>query len=361
MIDVHARDANRLPDPDGPQRSTRKQPSHGVAGDAQPLRDLGDRDQFRIAGHVERMVAHARCYAARSMTGDIRDDFTDLVQQAVEEAIAQPETAAARIDRIVPPGSIPDLEGWPTPSPHARQRAQAVVCLAVTAIEALDPRLKGDIFYTGLAELPEVDYSFKTCTNGEDLALAPLVTHCLSERAGHLLAVLTAYRFNPLIARHKTQDGEVDLFRPEIRTMLAHRVNCLALVESNLWFLASLEDSDIVPPYAVRYDLARFMWDRRQPGHILCLRCGCHVHYRRDARLGTPREGRCRPCSRGRPDDWPTHAIEPDSRGTWWLHCQTQDCPNTFAGRAHQLGCPQSCPPPGAPLYARARGRGACV
>jgi hypothetical protein len=275
------------------------------------------------------------------MTRDVRDALTDLVQQAVEQAMADPESAAARVDRIVPPGSIPALEGWPTPSPHARQHAQTVVCRAVAAIEAFDPQLQGEVIYTGLAELPEVGYSFKTCTDSEELALAPLLTHCLSAKAGHLLAVLIAYRFTPSIARRKTQDGEVDLFKPAIRTKLAHRANSLALVESNLWFLATLADPEIVPPYAVRYDLARFTWDRRQPGHILCLRCGTHLHYHRPARLGTHREGRCRPCSRGRPDTWPTHAIEPHTRGTWWLHCQTQNCPNTYAGRANQHRCPQ--------------------
>jgi hypothetical protein len=275
------------------------------------------------------------------MTTDVRDALTDLVQRAVDEAIADHEGTRGRVDRIVPPGSIPALEAWPSPSPEARQRGQAVVCRAVAVIEALDPQVRGDVVYTGLNELPEVGYAFKTCTDGDELALAPLLTHCLSAEAGHLLAVLTAYRFTPVIAQRKTEYGAVDLFAPDIRAMLAYRVNSLALVESNLWFLARLTDSEIVPPYAVRYDLARFMWDRRQPGHTLCLRCGSHVHYRKPARSGTHRQGRCRPCSRGRPDAWPAHAIEPDRRGTWWLSCQAQGCPNTFIGRAHQLRCPQ--------------------
>jgi hypothetical protein len=274
------------------------------------------------------------------MTRDIRDGLTDLIQRAVEQAIVDPEGAAARVDRIVPPAAVPALEGWPTPSRDARKRGQMVVCHAVSAIEALSPQVRGDVVYTELAELPNVGYEFKPCTDREDLALAPLLTHCLSARAGLHLAVLTSYRFSPVIARHKTDFYEVDLFASDVRASLARRANSLALLESHLWFIATLGDPEIIPPYAVRFDLARYTWDRNQPGHILCLRCAAHVHYRRKPRPGTPRDGRCRPCSRGRPNTWPTHAIEPDRRGTWWLHCQTPGCSTAFTGRADQLRCP---------------------
>jgi hypothetical protein len=274
------------------------------------------------------------------VTRDIRDALTDLVQQAVEEAVTDPENAAARLDRIARPGSIPALKSWPAPSQTARHRAQTAVCKAVSAIEALDPQTRGNIVYTQLRELPEVGYDFKTCTDDEELALAPLLTHCLSPQAGLYLAVLTAYRFTPVIAEHTTDDGKVNLFAPDVRASLARRANRLALVESNLWYLAALGNHEILAPYAVRYDLARYAWDQKQPGHILCLRCATHVHYQRHSRPKTHRDGRCRPCSRGRPDAWPPHATEPDRRGTWWLHCQTPGCHHTFIGRADQLRCP---------------------
>jgi hypothetical protein len=251
---------------------------------------------------------------------------------------SRPRSRPRRSDRS--PRSIPGLESWPTPPRAARKRAQTEVCRAVSVIEALDSGVRGDRVLTQLAELPDVGYSFKPCTDGDELAVAPLLTHCLSDEAGFHLAVLTAYRFIPVIARKKTENGEVDLFAPDVRASLANRANNLALVESNLWFLASLGDADIVTPYAVRYDLAHYAWDPQQPGHILCLRCASHTHYRRQRRAETPRDGRCRHCSRGRPDDWPTHATEPHTRGTWWLRCQTPDCPNTYVGRANQLRCP---------------------
>jgi hypothetical protein len=83
------------------------------------------------------------------------------------------------------------------------------------------------------------------------------------------------------------------------------------------------------------------MWDPNQPGHILCLRCGSHVHYRRRARRGTIRQGRCRMCSRGMPEHWPAHATEPETQGLWWLRCQTERCSQTFIGRADRLRCTQ--------------------
>jgi len=274
------------------------------------------------------------------MTRDVRQELSDLVQQAIEEAIADPEVAPARVDRLLPPGSVPALEGWPSPSLHARVRAQIIVCHAVATIEALDPEVRRDVVYTGLNELPQVGYSFKSCSDGDDLVPAPLVVHCLAAEAGHVLAKLIAHRFTPVYARPEPDDQEGHLLAGDVRRAIARRLNSLVLVESNLWYLASLGDTDLVVPYAVRYDLARFMWDREQPGHVLCLRCGSHVHYRRPARYGTPRHARCRPCSRGNPDAWPSHASEPHTRGTWWLRCQAQDCTHIFVGRADQLRCP---------------------
>jgi hypothetical protein len=276
------------------------------------------------------------------MAVDRRDLVTGWVQQAVEEAIADMENVAARMDSIVPPGSIPLLSGWPEPSWAARKRAQEVVCQAVSSIQALEPQLRGDVVYTELRELPEVEYSFATCSEDQQLSLAPLITDCLSGRAGNLLIVLLAYRYTPTIARFPFKTGcKVDLFADDIREALARRANALLLLESNLWYLASLGGFNGVAPYAVRYDLARHMWDANQPGHVLCLRCGSHVHYRRLARPGVQRHGRCRPCSRGAPDAWPAHATEPETQGLWWLRCQTEGCSQPFIGRADQLRCTQ--------------------
>jgi hypothetical protein len=285
------------------------------------------------------------------MIVDIRDSLTDLVQRAIDEAIAYPDRAAARIDRLLPPGSVPAVEGWPSPSLHARVRAQIIVCDALSALEALDPRLRGDVVYTELRELPEVGYEFKPCAEIDELDLAPLISHCLSAEAGRVLATLAAYRFTPTLVRKaenededkEEEEGEgkdADLLQGRVRRGISRRLNAFALVESNLWYLASLGDPDIVVPYAVRYDLARLLWDRQQPGHIFCLRCGEHVHYKHPARARNPRKARCRPCSRGEPDAWPANAIEPHTRGTWWRLCRAECCIHVYIGRTDQFRCP---------------------
>ena len=274
------------------------------------------------------------------MTIDIRDQITDLVQQAVEEAIADPEGAAERVEQLLPSGSVPPVAGWPAPSAHARRRAQGVVCHAVAVVQALERKARGDVVYTQLRELPEVEYAFKPCTQDHELALAPLLTYCLSDHAGLVLATLTGYRFAPVFIRNKGQDDEVDLFEGKVRRGLSRRLNAFALVESHLWFLAGLGDPNLVVPYAVRYDLARFLWDRQQAGHLLCLRCGDHHHYKHPEHADKPRTGRCRPCSRGKPDAWPAHALEPHTRGKWWLLCRAEACSRTYIARADKLRCP---------------------
>jgi hypothetical protein len=125
---------------------------------------------------------------------------------------------------------------------------------------------------------------------------------------------------------------------------LNERLNAYLVLESNLWWLAEVGGYPHPPPYAVRYEAARWLWSPDIKGVVFCLRCGKTRLYERAARneeTERQRRARCVGCSRGTPDQrWPQNAIAPASRGTWVLSCSTQGCSTLFVGRADTKHCP---------------------
>jgi hypothetical protein len=272
---------------------------------------------------------------------DIRDIRTDLVQALVDTARDDP-ASQEKISRhlfddlpVSPPGA------WRAPTPEDRARAgiecRAAAEAARTQLHTLDTRH----LYTELRELPEVRVEWHPLRRGEAIPPAPLVLALIEPAAWRVLTTLAAYAFT----RHTR-----DLFDEDVRRGLLRRLNAFALLEINLWWFASDAGYSNPPPYAVRYDLARWLWDPSLDGVIFCLRCGNMVHYRRrgrvhgsadDARDPAVRVGRCRACSRGREDDWPEHALEPYKRGTWLLRCGYPDCAQPFVGPRQAKHCEQ--------------------
>jgi hypothetical protein len=119
-------------------------------------------------------------------------------------------------------------------------------------------------------------------------------------------------------------------------------------LELRLWWFAAEGGHPNPPPYPVRFDVARWLWNPSIAGAIFCLRCGEELRYARRGRTrasGTDEEpirirtARCRSCSRGREDDWPDHAVEPYRRGTWLLRCATPGCDQLFSGRRQSRHC----------------------
>lgn len=168
---------------------------------------------------------------------------------------------------------------------------------------------------------------------------APLLYSLLEWNAWRTLVTLATYAHT----RHTKE-----LFDDDIRRNQVRRLNAFARLEIELWGLAAEGGHQNPPPYAVRYDLARWLWHPSINGAIFCLRCGDELEYIRrdrtrrpsaDPDAGSTRTGRCRTCSRGREDDWPDRALEPYGRGTWLLHCSYTGCAQPFVGRRQARHC----------------------
>lgn len=178
---------------------------------------------------------------------------------------------------------------------------------------------------------------------------APLIYECLDNDTRHELVVLIALLYSPK-TRAKTDDGRlddelasylVDPTSPHQRLSLMKRLNGYLELEGNLWRLAKEGGFPDPPPYAVRYETARWLWSPAVSGSAFCLRCGMELWFKRAERREGARTLRCGPCSRGLPSDWPAHALAPHDRGTWWIACQHQGCGNAFIGYAQARFCPK--------------------
>ena len=143
----------------------------------------------------------------------------------------------------------------------------------------------------------------------------------------------------------EAHQGSMGHRQPREVSATAQRV---AQLELNLWYYAANGGHTAPPPYTVRYDLARWLWHPSIAGAIFCLRCGSELWYTRGERTrraqhrgadGQRRTARCRKCSRGRPHQWPKHAIEPYQQGTWLLRCTFPGCTNLFVGRPQARHC----------------------
>jgi hypothetical protein len=150
------------------------------------------------------------------------------------------------------------------------------------------------------------------------------------ERGWRILITLASYAHT----RHTKP-----LFDDDVRRNQLQRLNAFAALEVNLWWFATPGGHPDPPPYAVRYDLARWLWNPSISGVIFCIRCGTELRYERSERGEASRTARCRACSRGREDDWPDNSLELHEQGTWLLHCEHPTCHRLFAGRRQARYC----------------------
>lgn len=281
----------------------------------------------RAPSYTARTVAHEH--------RDRRDSVTDQIYTFVDAARTDPEKAPAIAKALVRFGP-PRLPGWRAPSSLAQR-------LAVEAIEEAVPRVWAGAQSLGLSRValasqsnPRPRLTFERDDSGETTLIAPLLGACVEPNVLHGLAQLLVYVNNPIAA---------SLWASDIQGSLHARLNAHLVLESNLWWLAEVGGYDQPPPYAARYEAARWLWSPEIAGVVFCLRCGSTVTYKRAGRQetsGRHRRARCSKCSRSTPDQrWPSNAIAPAGRGTWWLHCSTKECPNPFVGRADTKRCPQ--------------------
>jgi hypothetical protein len=242
---------------------------------------------------------------------------------------------AGRLDVGVPPGN------WPAPTTGDCERASAQCRAAARAAWSELLILGMTTLYTRLAELPTVRIVWDPGRPEEALPPAPLVHSLVDGSALRQALTLAAYELSPLTAPFWDEQALRSLFR---------RLNAVAELELMLWWLAAEGGHRDPPPYAVRYDLARWFWHPSISGAIFCLRCGNELRFARrertqaigvDIRPHAIRTARCRPCSRGREDNWPDHALEPYKRGTWLLRCTATGCQQVFIGSRQARYCEQ--------------------
>jgi hypothetical protein len=271
---------------------------------------------------------------------DERDKRTDQIHELLVNPDVNPEWVpleqALYRDQLAgqPPG------GWPEPTTASRERAYRECWRAAVAARVAIATL-GRTLNTGLPKLGNMTVSWRPRRPEEGVQPAPLVHCLLDEGALFLKRELTAFAYTPG-TRILFEGDEDDVWRA-----LLCRLNGFAYVEASLWWYASEGGYPHLPPYAVRYDLANWLWHPSLSGDsiIFWLRCGREALYHRRERQRTDgehaRNARCRACTRGRPDDWPKHALEPYERGTWLLHCSHPGCNNRFVGRRQAQRCPR--------------------
>lgn len=223
-----------------------------------------------------------------------------------------------------PPGN------WPPPSEPSRVRAnaesQAAARAACRHIRALGIKH----FSTTLRDLPRVRVAWQPLRSEQAVPPAPLVYSLIATDGWRVLVTLAAYAFPRRMRR---------IFNEDIQRQQFRRLNVFAALEVELWRLAGLAGYALPPPYAVRYDLARWLWHPSVTGVIFCLRCGDELRYERRQRGDAERVGRCRACSRGGEDDWPVNAVEPHRRGTWLMRCAHPACQELFVGSRQRHWC----------------------
>jgi hypothetical protein len=281
-------------------------------------------------------------YATRTVTRrplDPRDTRTDalqaLVDRAIDDADARPRVAQLLFsDQPVGP---PPAQ-WPAPRADAEEQARSRCLAAASAARSTLRKHRITALTSTLREFPEVTVAWDALRPDQPLPPAPLV-HCLvASEAVRLMATLAAYRF----AKHTR-----DLWNAEVEKQLIRRLNAFADLEIRLWSIAAGGGHREPPPYTVRYNLARWLWDPSVAGCLFCMRCGDELRYvrtertygRRRARNQFRRTMRCRHCSRGRESAWPTGVLEPYGRGTWLRKCGFAGCTDLFVGRADAHYC----------------------
>lgn len=135
----------------------------------------------------------------------------------------------------------------------------------------------------------------------------------------------------------------------QLHASFDERLPHLLAAEAHLWEVASAHGGPSPSiPYAYRVQALEWFGQteidadgspQRARGSVsVCIRCGWVLAGSRASSLPP----RCIRCAKEPPRarTWPTHAIAPAERGTWWLACQRPPCSMAFVGRAQARYCP---------------------
>jgi hypothetical protein len=277
-------------------------------------------------------------YTARTVTArgrDIRDERTDHIHAFIEAGIYAPEKAEAINHSLgLAP---PPVAGWPQPTDQARH-------IAKHAIREALPSIARAAHQSGIPSLFWAANQASARTPGSLLYCAPLTGELEAPKTLHELSELLAYawsRHTSSLFRTPGADNldDAEGTRETVGVNLLRRLNKHLAREAYLWRLARMGGFSEPPPYAVRYEAARWLWTPAIPAVAFCLRCGCDLDFERAVRTGATRDLRCQRCARGKPNAWPTNAIAPAEAGTWWLRCHAQDCSRWFVGPTQARRC----------------------
>jgi len=119
------------------------------------------------------------------------------------------------------------------------------------------------------------------------------------------------------------------------RSTYAASVADFLLSERALWLPGEM-------PYAFRWAALSVLWlpaaHKAQTMATLCLRCG-DVHQRQRDINRVSLCGICAKNDAHSAHTWPTHAICPAGRGTWWLTCQQPHCDAVFRAQRQARKC----------------------
>jgi hypothetical protein len=208
-------------------------------------------------------------------------------------------------------------------------------------------------FSTGISAYPlaAVDFDKRSAIAP---AFAPLLFLCLDHTLIEGMAWYLAMTHSSL--SRKRSKAPVDLYPEDEGTALMERANTFLRIEAELWAEACVGGYRRPVPYAVRYESARYLWSPRIVGTAFCLRCGEVIRYQRRGRQtdpqsdgesdgqsdkqcekGTRKVPLCGRCIRAENLNWPTNALAPDTRRTWWLRCVK--CGALFTGGGNRKLC----------------------
>jgi len=195
----------------------------------------------------------------------------------------------------------------------------------------------------GLASLPE---GLRIEMNGREYHISE------PRSARHNLATITApltFRTSRALLRDSGDLG-VAVNDPGANTPLAieradyarERTTVIEL-EHSLWQIARAFGAASNVPYPTRVLLLLFNWHpeaHKPPGaHTMCIRCGTLIYRATRNFIQIPR---CKACMKetSKQRAWPSHAVMPAGRGTWWLRCRYPACEQVLEGPRHTRLCP---------------------
>jgi hypothetical protein len=261
------------------------------------------------------------------------DDLLHKVFERLASGELEPETASAVLWQKVPD----PLPGWPPPDQTLQHVIDKDVTRAVAGVRHATAEAGRTHFDTGLSAYPLAAVDFDT-HGPKAPAFAPLLFFCLDHTILEGMAWYMGMAHSALSRKRET--APADLYPGDEAIALMERANTFLEIEVTLWTAAQAGGFDGAVPYAVRYESARYLWSPTIAGTAFCLRCGEVIRYQRRGRQ-SGKEARtvpvCSRCIRAENLNWPTNAVMPDTRRTWWLRCVT--CDVVFKGGGNREYC----------------------